>query len=122
MAWHYTATGSGPPLILLHGIGMSHAAWSAVTPYLCATRHVIAFDTAGFGLTPPLSKGTDPTVANLVDGLERSIHELGIGVPVDVAGNSLGGAMGWKRRREGSRGASSRFHRPACGKSSLRAM
>jgi pimeloyl-ACP methyl ester carboxylesterase len=93
MAWHYTATGSGPPLILLHGIGMSHAAWSAVTPYLCATRHVIAFDTAGFGLTPPLSKGTDPTVTNLVDGLERSIHELGIGVPVDVAGNSLGGAM-----------------------------
>ena len=46
--------------LLLHGIGMSHAAWSAVTPYLCATRRVIAFDTAGFGLTPPLPSGTDP--------------------------------------------------------------
>jgi len=72
---------------------MSHAAWDPVTPYLSATRRVIAFDTAGFGLTPPLSKGTDPTVANLVDGLERSIRNLGLALPVDIAGNSLGGAM-----------------------------
>jgi hypothetical protein len=35
--WHYTEKGSGRPLILLHGIGMSHAAWNAVTSYLCAT-------------------------------------------------------------------------------------
>ena len=93
MTWHYEATGSGPPLILLHGIGMSHAAWNAVTPYLCSTCRVIAFDIAGFGLTPPLSKGTDPTVPNLVDGLERAIHDLAIEVPVDIAGNSLGGTM-----------------------------
>jgi pimeloyl-ACP methyl ester carboxylesterase len=91
--WHYRATGSGRPLILLHGIGMSHAAWSAVTPYLCTTRRVIAFDSAGFGLTPPLLNGTDPTVANLVDGLERSIRDLSIEVPVDIVGNSLGGSM-----------------------------
>jgi len=92
-SWHYTATGSGTPLILLHGIGMSHAAWDAVTLHLCTTRRVIAFDTAGFGLTPPLSNGTDPTVAHLVEGLERSIRELGLELPVDIAGNSLGGAM-----------------------------
>ena len=72
---------------------MSHAAWSAVIPYLRMTRRVIAFDTAGFGLTPPLSNGTEPTVAKLVDGLERAIHELGIELPVDIAGNSLGGSM-----------------------------
>jgi pimeloyl-ACP methyl ester carboxylesterase len=93
MLWHYRATGSGPLLILLHGIGMSHAAWNAVTPSLCTTRRVIAFDTAGFGETPPLPKGTDPTVAHLVDGLERSIRDLAIQIPVDIAGNSLGGAM-----------------------------
>jgi len=93
LPWHHRATGSGPPLILLHGIGMSHAAWDAVTPYLCTTRRVIAFDIAGFGLTPPLSDGTDPTVAKLVDGLEESIRDLGIELPVDIAGNSLGGAM-----------------------------
>ena len=93
MPWHYKATGYGRPLILLHGLGMSHAAWSAVTPYLCTTHRVIAFDTAGFGLTPPLPQGTNPTVANLVDDLERSIRDLGIAIPVDIVGNSLGGAM-----------------------------
>lgn len=91
--WHYRATGSGRPLILLHGMGMSHTAWSAVTPYLCTTRRVIAFDIAGFGRTPPLPSGTDPTVAHLVDGLAQSIHDLGIDIPVDIVGNSLGGAM-----------------------------
>lgn len=91
--WHYLETGSGPPLVLLHGIGMSHKAWNAVIPYLCSTRRVIAFDIAGFGSTPPLPGGTPPTPANLVDGLEQSIHELGLEVPVDLAGNSLGGRL-----------------------------
>jgi pimeloyl-ACP methyl ester carboxylesterase len=91
--WHYQETGSGRPLILLHGIGMSHLAWKAVTPYLRSTRRVIAFDTAGFGSTPPLPKGTLPTIPNLVDGLERSIRGIGIDIPVDIAGNSLGGSM-----------------------------
>ncbi len=91
--WHYCETGSGRPLILLHGIGMSHFAWNAVTPYLCRTRRVIAFDTAGFGSTPPLPRGTLPTISNLVEDLERSIRQLGIEVPVDMAGNSLGGSM-----------------------------
>ena len=72
---------------------MSHAAWSAVTPYLSARRRVIAFDIAGFGLTPALPNGTDPTVARLVDGLAHSLHDLGVEIPVDIAGNSLGGSM-----------------------------
>jgi pimeloyl-ACP methyl ester carboxylesterase len=99
--WHFSEAGSGRPLILLHGIGMSHAAWKAVTPHLCSTRQVIAFDTAGFGLTPPLQKGMRPTIANLVDGLERSIGEAGIEIPVDIAGNSLGGYMALEAARRG---------------------
>lgn len=91
--WHHREAGSGRPLILLHGIGMSHAAWSAVTPYLSTRRRVIAFDIAGFGLTPPLSNGADPTVARLVDALAQSLHGLGIEIPVDIAGNSLGGSL-----------------------------
>ena len=30
-------------------------------------------------------------MANLVDGLERAIHGLGVEFPVDIAGKSLGG-------------------------------
>jgi pimeloyl-ACP methyl ester carboxylesterase len=91
--WDYCETGSGRPLILLHGIGMSHAAWDAVTPFLCSTRRVIAFDTAGFGSSPPLPRGIPPTVPNLVEYLDRSLSGIGISVQVDIAGNSLGGSM-----------------------------
>jgi pimeloyl-ACP methyl ester carboxylesterase len=99
--WYYSETGLGRPLVLLHGIGMSHAAWNAVTPYLCSTRRVFAFDIAGFGLTPPLPEGTLPTIHNLVDGLEGAIHEIGIKAPVDIAGNSLGGNMALEAARRG---------------------
>ena len=99
--WCFKETGAGRPLILLHGIGMSHAAWSAVTPYLCAARRVIAFDIAGFGQTPPLRSETLPTIANLLDDLERSLGEMGITVPVDIAGNSLGGCMALEAARRG---------------------
>jgi pimeloyl-ACP methyl ester carboxylesterase len=80
---------------------MSHAAWNAVTPYLSSTRRVIAFDIAGFGLTPPLPEGTSPTIANLVEGLERSLRELGVEMPVDIGGNSLGGYMALEAARRG---------------------
>ena len=91
--WYYNETGSGRSLILLHGIGMSHGAWQAVMPYLCGMRRVIAFDIAGFGSTPPLPRATPPTIPNLVDGLEESLREMGLELPVDIAGNSLGGSM-----------------------------
>jgi pimeloyl-ACP methyl ester carboxylesterase len=99
--WHYVEEGAGRPLILLHGIGMSHWAWNAVTPFLSSARRVIAFDIAGFGLTPPLPSGTPPTIPNLVEGLERSLRELGVEVPVDIAGNSLGGYMALEAARHG---------------------
>lgn len=99
--WHYVDTGSGRPLILLHGIGMSHAAWRPLIPLLSLRRRVIAFDTAGFGRTPPLPPGILPTVPNLVDGLERSMREAGIELPVDIAGNSLGGCMALEAARRG---------------------
>jgi pimeloyl-ACP methyl ester carboxylesterase len=99
--WNYSETGSGETLILLHGIGMSHTAWDAVIPQLALTRAVIAFDIAGFGSTPPLPGETVPTIAHLVDALERSICQLGITTPVDIAGNSLGATMALEAARRG---------------------
>ena len=99
--WHYCESGTGRPLVLLHGIGMSHFVWSAVIPYLCPTRRVLAFDMAGFGFTPPLPEGTVPTVPHLVDDLEKSLDRIGIELPVDIAGNSLGGYMALEAARRG---------------------
>lgn len=80
---------------------MSHAAWFPVIPHLSSARRVLAFDTAGFGSTPPLSAGTLPTIANLVEALQRSIQQIGIDVPVDIAGNSLGGCMALEAAKRG---------------------
>ena len=99
--WHYVDAGAGPSLILLHGIGMSHAAWNPVMGYLSQTRRVIAFDIAGFGSTPPLPQGTPPSVPNLVDGLDRSVRALGLQLPIDIAGNSLGGYMALEAAKRG---------------------
>jgi pimeloyl-ACP methyl ester carboxylesterase len=88
-------------LILLHGIGMSHAAWNRVVSHLDSTRRVIAFDIAGFGQTPSLPDDTPPTIGNLVDGLVQAIDEIGLELPVDIAGNSLGGCMALEAARRG---------------------
>jgi pimeloyl-ACP methyl ester carboxylesterase len=99
--WHYSETGSGRPLVLLHGIGMSSSAWSSVTPYLSATRRVVAFDIAGFGRTPSLPRTTPPTSASLAAALEESVRAMDLEVPVDIAGNSLGGLIALEAAKRG---------------------
>jgi pimeloyl-ACP methyl ester carboxylesterase len=42
-----------------------------------------------------------PSIPNLVDDLERSMREIGIKLPVDIAGNSLGGSMALEAARRG---------------------
>lgn len=99
--WHYSEVGSGRPLILLHGIGMSHSAWNPVVPLLSGERRTIAFDIAGFGDTPALPEGEVPTIPNLVEGLAESMREMGLEGPVDIAGNSLGGYIALEAAKRG---------------------
>ncbi len=97
--WHYNDVGQGRPLILLHGIGMSHVAWKMVVPNLAKERHVLAFDIAGFGSTPPLTD-IQQTPANLVASLAETLSKIDEKRQiseeyncVDIVGNSLGGYM-----------------------------
>lgn len=101
MLWHHIDQGSGRPLVLLHGIGMSHAAWAPVLPLLAEERRVLAFDVAGFGRTPPLPAGTPPNQINLVAALKSSLRELGLRGPVDFAGNSMGGMLALEAAQQG---------------------
>lgn len=91
--WHYVEAGLGRPLVLLHGLGMSHRAWTPVMDRLAAERRVLAFDVAGFGLSPPLPATTPPTLLNLAEALSAELDALGLREPVDVAGNSMGGGI-----------------------------
>lgn len=101
MPWHHIDQGSGRPLVLLHGIGMSHAAWKPVLSLLAQERRVLAFDVAGFGQPPPLPASTVPNQSNLVAALFATLRELGIEGPVDIAGNSMGGMLALEAGRQG---------------------
>lgn len=101
MPWHSVERGEGRPLVLIHGIGMSHSAWTPVIPLLAKHRRVIAVDIAGFGLTPPLPSGTTPDCINLAAALGQSLREMGITSPVDLVGNSLGGLIALEAAKQG---------------------
>jgi pimeloyl-ACP methyl ester carboxylesterase len=84
--------GSGPPLVLLHGVGHHWQAWRPVIERLADAFDVIACDLPGFGRSDPLPPGVDPTIPAYVDAVSRWLGEAGLQRP-HVAGNSMGGAI-----------------------------
>jgi pimeloyl-ACP methyl ester carboxylesterase len=84
--------GTGPPLVLVHGIGLRWQIWRPVIGLLAADFEVIACDSPGFGQSPPLAGGVSPTIAAYADAFERFFAAEGLPRP-HVAGNSMGGAI-----------------------------
>jgi pimeloyl-ACP methyl ester carboxylesterase len=87
--------------VLLHGIGLRRAAWAPVVDLIEADREVLSVDLPGFGESPPDESGTELTVADYADRLERFFAEAGVERP-HVAGNSLGGGIGLELGRRGA--------------------
>lgn len=83
-------TGQGSPLVLLHGVGASHAIWRYVTPALAEHRRVLAPDLPGFGDSDPVGPRfeLESSTAALASALAARTGE-----PFDLVGNSLGGAV-----------------------------
>jgi pimeloyl-ACP methyl ester carboxylesterase len=79
--------GSGPAMVLVHGLGGSHVNWMLLGPLLAERARVLAPDMAGFGKTPPAGRGTDVSSnARLLRDLVREE----IGGPAILVGNSMG--------------------------------
>jgi pimeloyl-ACP methyl ester carboxylesterase len=85
-----TRTGSGPPMVLLHGIGLSRRTFDPVMPALAAHFDVIAVDMPGFGDSPPVPDGIEPSPVVLAEAVAAFLDELGVATP-HLVGNSLGG-------------------------------
>jgi len=84
----YVDGGSGPVVILLHGMGANRGIWRATIPALTAGYHVYAIDQIGFGESDkPL---IDYRVGVLSDFLEEFMNRLDI-PRASLVGNSLGG-------------------------------
>lgn len=96
----YERTGSGEPLLLLHGIGHHLQAWDPVTRILAAEREVIAVDLPGFGTSPALPDGVPYDLGTVGPVYGAFCAELGLDRP-HVAGNSLGGMHALELGRAG---------------------
>jgi pimeloyl-ACP methyl ester carboxylesterase len=84
--------GTGPPLVLLHGVGHHWQAWRPVIDLLTDEFEVIACDSPGFGRSSQLPASIEPTITAYVDAFEWFFVEFGLERP-HVAGNSMGGAI-----------------------------
>jgi pimeloyl-ACP methyl ester carboxylesterase len=100
--------GSGPTLVLLHGVGHHWQAWRPVISLLAAQFDVVACDTPGFGASAPLASSIEPTIPAYVDAFEWFFAELGLERP-HVAGNSMGGAIALELARHRSVSSASAF-------------
>jgi pimeloyl-ACP methyl ester carboxylesterase len=88
----YERVGSGPPLVLLHGVGHRRQAWNAVLDRLTPFRDVILVDLPGHGESPPLHTNGRPSSQVLLDEVTGLLNDLGLDRP-HLAGNSLGGRL-----------------------------
>ncbi len=93
-----TRTGTGLPLLLLHGIGSARPDWATLLPHLTPDFDVLALDLPGHGDSPPVPGR--PTVAALTDAVEADLDARGLST-VHVFGNSLGGRIALELARRG---------------------
>ena len=85
----FERTGSGPPLVLVHGITESHHSWDPLIPALAERFDVVAVDLRGHGESakvPPFDVGT------LAEDVAALTAHLGLARP-HLIGHSLGGVV-----------------------------
>jgi pimeloyl-ACP methyl ester carboxylesterase len=105
--------GSGPPLVLLHGLGSRRQIWEPVIPALAERFDVVAPDLPGFGASPMPAEGTPPGVGSLAQLVAEFCARLGPGFDrPHVVGNSLGGLIALELARR-ERAASTTAISPA---------
>jgi pimeloyl-ACP methyl ester carboxylesterase len=86
----YLASGSGPPLALVHGLGGCAANWRAIAPAFALERRVIVPELPGHGGSEPL-----PGVSSLDPFAEAvlAVLEAEDALPAPWVGHSLGGLV-----------------------------
>lgn len=87
---HYIDAGSGPVLVLLHGLGGSVADWEQQIAHFSRAFRVIAPELRGFGKTTRGRRWV--TIARLAQDVSRFLQQLGI-ERYTLIGHSMGGAV-----------------------------
>ncbi len=87
----YSIDGSGPALILVHGIGAARNTWAKALPVLTPHFTVITYDLRGHGKSP-MPEG-EFGLEELVEDLQLVRQRCGVD-KAHIAGHSLGGMIG----------------------------
>jgi pimeloyl-ACP methyl ester carboxylesterase len=87
-AFSYLEAGSGPPLVLLHGIGSAAASFRYQLDTLSARFRVVAWDAPGYGASMPLAI-EQPDPSDYAAALDAWLGALGID-RCHLVGQSLG--------------------------------
>jgi pimeloyl-ACP methyl ester carboxylesterase len=82
-------TGSGPALVLIHGITESRRTWDPLVPALADSYDVLAVDLRGHGQSP-VGDAYDPI--SLATDVAETVAAAGMTAPL-VVGHSLGGIV-----------------------------
>ena len=89
MKLHMEVTGSGEPLLLIHGLGSASTAWKPIIPALTSHYQVITVDLPGHGQSP-LDHTTPLDPESLARLIITYLDQMKIS-QLHVVGNSLGG-------------------------------
>ena len=99
MKMNHLRSGTGKPVLLIHGLGGCARSWSTILGPLAARHEVIAIDLPGFGATPPLPGET--SIRSLADAVTSFIDESGLR-GVDAVGSSMGARLVLELARRGN--------------------
>ncbi|HEU4807945.1 MAG TPA: alpha/beta hydrolase, partial [Homoserinimonas sp.] len=91
--------GSGPVVILVHGIASSSVTFQHLVPLLADRHRVISINILGHGGSPA-PPGATYTIEEHVAWLERTIRKLGLPDPFVIVGHSLGALLVSRYARE----------------------
>ena len=80
----------GPPLVLIHGLGLSSSLWQAHLPALCARYRVLNYDLFGHGQSRPAERPLNLSV--FADQIAGLLEETVMG-PAHLVGFSIGGMI-----------------------------
>jgi 3-oxoadipate enol-lactonase len=87
---YYELHGQGSPLVLISGLGMSHAVWLPLIPTLSKDHQILIFDNRGIASSD--SPDNSYTIEDMAEDVFQLISALNLEKP-HVLGTSMGGSI-----------------------------
>jgi pimeloyl-ACP methyl ester carboxylesterase len=93
-------TGSGEPLVLLHGLTGTWRVWLPAVPHLSDRFDLLIPTLGGHCGADPMPDGVEPSISALADAAEAELDNAGFDT-AHLAGNSLGGWLALELAKRG---------------------